>query len=203
MENHQLVNQDSGNVEWFTPRKIVQVASKLMHGIDLDPACSDAAWKYQNHHAIYYHAENGLSREWNGKVWMNHPFARSENRCTYGCRKKICKKRGHHIDEPIPGNEVWINKLVNAHDAGRVEQACCITYASVSEQWFQPLLRYPQFFFCGRVNYIDGTTLQPVKSVTKGSVFTWLFDKKMRTYQEAAYHLQMTFAVANFEGVAK
>jgi len=55
-----------------------------------------------------------------------------------------------------------------------VDQICILTFASLSEQWFRPLLDYPICFFYGRINYIDPDTGEPVKGVTKGSCLTYL-----------------------------
>lgn len=177
MDNHQLINQDSGNTEWWTPKPIIRAAHRIMGGIDLDVACSVAAREYQERHASIISA-NSLAVDWFGKVWMNHPFGRGQN-------------------------EKWINKLTGSVTRRDVEQACCITFASVSERWFQPLLRYPQFFFCGRINYIDPSTLKPVKGVTKGSVFTYLYNPEAMDYETARQALRDAMEIDNIEGVAK
>ena len=176
MESHRLINQDSGNTEWWTPKPIIAVAKDLMGGIDFDPACSGAAFAYHQHCKIYCdHA--GLERAWPGNVWMNHPFGRGQN-------------------------EQWVSKLIASYEEDTTKQACCITFASVSERWFQPLLRYPQFFFCGRINYIDPVTLAPVKGVTKGSVLTWLYPK-WKDYRTALNRFSSVMLDAGFKGIAK
>lgn len=178
MDNHQYINQTSDNTEWWTPKPIVRVASRLMGGIDLDVACSPAAWEYQEWHAESIIPANALSVQWFGKVWMNHPFGRGRN-------------------------QQWVEYLTRFHTQRDVTQACCITFASVSERWFQPLLRFPQFFFCGRVNYIDPATLTPVKGVTKGSVFTYLYDFEQYEYEGARQALRDAMEIDLIEGVAK
>lgn len=178
MDNHQYINKDSGNTEWWTPKPIVAVAKRIMGGIDLDPACSTEAWNYHEKHALVHYSENGINQGWFGRVWMNHPFGRNSN-------------------------SLWINRLNAAYDAGFVQQACCITFASISEKWFQPLLQYPQFFFCGRINYIDPVTLNPIRGVTKGSLFTYLYDRNRFDYELARRTLRDTMELEGFTGVAK
>ena len=202
-ESHQYINQDSGNTEWWTPKAIVRVASKLMGGIDIDPACSSEAWLYHERHAHRYDSQNGIDWQWYGKVWLNHPFSRSEKACESNCTKKICQKRGYCTTDDLPGNEEWIAKLVRHHKNGDIDQACSICFAAVNAEWFEPLKRYPQFFFKGRVHYIDPGTLQPAKQVTKDSVFTWLFDSKEITYHEACQRLERTMLEFGYTGVAK
>jgi len=146
VNNSQLINQDSGNYEYYSPLKIVEAARQVMGRINLDPASSEKANKIVK--ADFYYMQLGLALKWEGNVWLNHPFSR--------------------INNPL-----WIRKLIFEYEAGRTKQACCITYAATSEKWFQPLLNYPQCFLCPRTNYYlpDGTKK---RGVTKGSVVTYL-----------------------------
>lgn len=177
LESHQLVNQDSGNTEWWTPRGIVAVAAELMGGIDLDPACSDEAWTYHTRHAVEYYTSNGLSKPWNGNIFLNHPFGRD-------------------------GNPKWIRAMYNSHLLGHTKQSCNICFAAVNARCFHPLLRFPQFFFAERVHYIDPATLRPARGVTKDSVFTWMYPKSM-TYSKACEILQSTMEKYGYRGWAK
>ena len=148
---HQLINQTSGEIEWFTPIAIIEAATACMGFIDLDPAsCTKANREIVGARRIFTKEDDGLSREWRAKtVWLNHPFGR----------------------ESTPK---WINKLLWQFDVGRFEQACAITYASTSEKWFQPLLKFPQCFIHSRTNYISADTLKPIRGASKGSVVTYL-----------------------------
>lgn len=148
MENHQHINSDSGSDEYYTPQEIIEAARRTMGEIDLDPASSSEANKRVKTLWFFDQHNDGLKAEWRGRVWMNHPFGRTTNR-------------------------PWIKKLVSEYESGRVTEACCITFASTSEEWFRPLLAFPQCYIHGRTNYFlaDGT---PKKGVTKGSVITYL-----------------------------
>jgi len=150
MNNAQLINQDSGNFEYYTPIEYPEAACLVMGSIDLDPASSLKA--NQRIQADYYFAEKGLEKTWFGNVWMNHPFSR--------------------INNPL-----WINKLVSEYENGNVEQACCITFAATSETWFRPLLGYLQCFIHSRTNYYLPNG-EKKKGVTKGSVITYLGDNE-------------------------
>lgn len=177
--NSQLIHADSGNVEWYTPWNIIECARALMGSIDLDPfSCAKANNRPEGRLANEYFIEDGIDADWYGNVWMNHPFGREYN-------------------------EKAIAKIVHEHTRSNpsMDQACCITFASTSERWFKPLLEYPQFFFTGRTNYLDGATMQPVKGVTKGSVITF-FPPRGMTYRDAVSKLHNAF-ITSFEGVAK
>lgn len=148
MNAAQLINQTSGRVEYYTPAAIVDAARRTMGGIDLDPASSPAANATVQAGRIFTAADDGLAHAWFGRVWMNHPFGRTTNR-------------------------PWVSKLVREYRAGRVEQACAITFASTSEAWFQPLFRFPLAFLSPRTNYLLPNG-QPLRGVTKGSVVVYL-----------------------------
>jgi hypothetical protein len=148
MSPHQLINQDSGKTEYYTDPSIVESARRVLGGIDLDPASSPIANKVVQAKKFFTIEDDGLTQNWSGRVWMNHPFQKGVNK-------------------------LWIQKLVKSFEAGDVEAAVCICYASTSEGWFQPLLRFPQCFPPRRTNYFlpDGTKKS---GVTKGSVITYL-----------------------------
>lgn len=178
--NANLVNQSSGDTEYYTPVEWVDLARQLMGGIDLDPASSDIANQTVQAQVFYTEADNGLSHTWRDRVWMNHPFHRGEKACPKKrsrCKKKSCKpgknRRGHHIDHDIPGNSDWINHILHDYQAGHITEAVMICFNSTSESWFWPLLDYPQFYPPGRVHYRkpDG---EIDRNCTKGSVITYL-----------------------------
>lgn len=148
MTSHQLINQTSGDTEYYTPAFIIEAAQRVMGGIDLDPASSEVANQTVRAKTFFTREHDGLSVQWFGRVWMNHPFSRI-------------------------GNPIWINKAVTEYRSNRVETLLCITFAATSEQWFQPLMDFPQCYLCPRTNYSlpDGTLK---RGITKGSVVTYM-----------------------------
>lgn len=186
----QLINQTSGNTEIWTPLRVIRSAQWALGGIDLDPAsCHEANYRrhteglpptmraprcYQVAQRFYSKEQDALLLRWRARsVWMNHPFGEPERACVPNCTKKTCRQRGHHLSKDKPGNPDWINKLIDAYRAGLVGVACCITFASTSEGWFQPLYDFPQCWIHPRLNYVlpDGSIY---RGVTKGSVITYL-----------------------------
>lgn len=188
MDNAQLINQSSGETDFWTPPAIVEAARSLMSGIDLDPATSrECNLKHVKAAHYYDKVHNGLLYPWGTqhtpyRVWLNHPFHAGWKACDEHCKRKTCKKRGFHVYEDIPGNAVWVNKLVDEYSGGRVIEACMICFAATSEAWFQPLLHYPQCFLSPRTNYYlpDGTLYA---GVTKGSVVTY-FGNRLKRFKE-------------------
>lgn len=144
-----LINQTSGDVEYYTDPRILEAARRVMGGIELDPASCYAANENVKADRIFTIADDGLKQEWRARtVWLNWPFGRVQN-------------------------PLWVRKLNDEWARCNYQQLCCITYACTSELWFQPLLRRLQCFLSPRTNYYlpDGTIK---KGVTKGSVVTYL-----------------------------
>lgn len=189
MESHQLVNQSSGNYELYTPPEITAAVRAMFGVIDLDPASSEIANKAVQAKQYFTEEDDGLTKEWFGNVWLNHPFGKYEKACSKNCKKKICERRGYHLLKDFPGNNAWINKLAESYESGQVEQALNIVFCSTSETWFKPLLKYPQCFIDGRTNFVnpDGTVNG---AATKGCVITYLgedvdsFAKHFRQFGE-------------------
>lgn len=172
--NAQYINQDSGNVEYYTSPIVTAAVRACLSGIELDPASSPQANKMVMAQRIFTEKDDGLSKPWIARsLFMNHPFHRGWTACTDSCTRKTCKKRGYHIYHDIPSNLDWTTKLVDEYMSGNVSEAICITFANTSETWFRKLSPYPQCFPHGRLNYHnpDGSIC---KGVTKGSVITYL-----------------------------
>lgn len=148
MDAHQLINQTSGDFEYYTDPKIIDAARRVMGWIDLDPASSAMANSRVGSEWFHTAETDGLLHDWHGRIWMNHPFGRREN-------------------------PLWVGKLLKEYESGHIVHACCITFAATSEQWFQPLMRFPQCYLSPRTNYYlpDGSLK---KGVTKGSVVTYM-----------------------------
>lgn len=136
MEKHQFIQQDSGVSEWYTPSPIIEAARRVMRGIDLDPASSAAANETVQAASFFSTADDGLSRPWRGRVWLNPPFAE---------------------------NARFIAKLVAEYEAGNVTEACCLTFASLDTEWARLLLRFPRWHPVGRVAFVPGWESRPAE----------------------------------------
>ena len=192
MNSAQFINQSTGNWEWLTPLPIIERVQSLYGGrIDLDPATTAAANRTRIKAVQFYTRpdwpvigdigglplldtsdQGALEQVWQGNIWLNHPFGRTVAACTPGCTKRACIKRGWHTSAGLPGSAEWINHLVDNYQSGAIRQAVTITFASTSESWFWPLLRYPRTWINGRIHYDrpDGGR----SSSPRGSVLTYL-----------------------------
>lgn len=171
MNTIEALTQSSGDVEIYTPPNILKAIRQTFdRPIDLDPASCLVANETVQARRFFSKEDNGLSQSWAADtLWLNHPFNRGWVACDEHCQRKTCAKRGFHTPFNIPSNTDWITKLLSEQD--NYGAACCICFASTSEEWFQPLMDFPQCYLSPRTNYRkpDGT---PYKGVLKGSVVT-------------------------------
>lgn len=150
----------SDTPEWYTPKRVIAAVVAAMGGIDLDP-CAEAA-KSVPAKAHLTEAEDGLTRDWAGRVYMNPPYGR-----------------------PIAA---WVDKLVAEYDAGRVTEAVALVPGRIETDWFYAL---DAIWFCnieGRLAFSDHDTAAPFPSVAvylgrEGDAFGEAFVKLGDVYE--------------------
>ncbi len=164
-KNVHIAN-NSGENEWYTPPEYIESARKVMGRIDLDPASSEMANKIIKASKFYTRQDDGLSKFWAGKVWMNPPYAADL------IGKFIAKYAEHARNGDIKEGIVLVN---NATETG----------------WFSVLVNVSSAitFPTGRIRFInkngkpENTPLQgqaflyvgksPDKFIKQFSVFGW------------------------------
>jgi hypothetical protein len=89
----------AGPDDFFTASTVIEPARRAMGGIDLDPASHAIANGVVRAKRFYAAADDGLSREWAGRVWLNPPFSQWR---------------------------AWVPKIVGEWRSGRVEALCVL-----------------------------------------------------------------------------
>ncbi|GCE15306.1 DNA N-6-adenine-methyltransferase [Tengunoibacter tsumagoiensis] len=144
--------------EWYTPARYLQAAREVMGAIDLDPASTELANQTVQAGTYYTREQNGLAFPWEGRVWLNPPFGR---------RQTPGKKTNQGV---------WITKLVQEYQAGRVSEAILLTTGRTDTSWFSPLWDYPICFTDHKVGFFtpsSGKILQECGH-THGTIFVYL-----------------------------
>lgn len=109
------VANNSGNNEWYTPAKYIEMARKVMGGIDLDPATSEIANRTVKAGMIFTAETDGRNKKWHGNVWMNPPYA-----------------------QPLIAD--FADAITSKKLSGEIEQACILVNNATETAWFQRLL---------------------------------------------------------------
>ena len=129
----------TGQEDWHTPDLYLEAARRAMGSIDFDPASSAAAQKRVKAKEYCTRERSGLERDWKGNVWINPPYSAVV----------------------IP---LFADKLLGELDAGRVDQCCWLSNASLDTRWGQRLSKAAQGLALvrGRVKFIapDGKEQQ-------------------------------------------
>jgi phage N-6-adenine-methyltransferase len=102
----------TGEFEWYTPAEYIEAVREALSAIDLDPASSDKAQETVKAASYFTIADDGLSKEWRGRVWLNPPYSRGM------------------ISQ-------FITKLVGDYSSGAVQSAILLTHNYTDSTWFR------------------------------------------------------------------
>jgi len=118
--------EGTGEFERYTPAEYVEAVRQVLGEIDLDPATSKQAQKTVRATEFFTERDNGLDREWHGRVFLNPPY--------------------HRVLAPK-----FINKLIEELTARRVTAAIVLTNNSTDTEWFMQAVRY-----CSAICFTNG-----------------------------------------------
>ena len=148
----------SGNDEWYTPTKYIDMAREVMGGIDLDPASCEFAQKEVRAEAFYTEKDDGLEQQWRGRIWLNPPYSKGL------------------IDK-------FVEKVCAEFVLGGVEQAIVLTHNFTDTGWFHKLMSCATAvcFTKGRVKFYNKEGVG--NSPTSGHVFLY-FGQNVEAFAE-------------------
>jgi ParB family chromosome partitioning protein len=109
------VSQATGNTEWYTPPEYIEAARKVLGAIDLDPASTVEANKVIKAERFFTVENDGLNKNWKGRVWLNPPYASSL--IAYFVQKLSVHYAKNEVTEAIvlvnnATETIWFNTLI-------------------------------------------------------------------------------------------
>jgi hypothetical protein len=114
------VAQNSGNHEWYTPESYIKAATAVMGKIDIDPASTEIANIVVKAKQIYTSADDGLTKNWSGKIWLNPPYS-SELISSFCDKLRVHFESGDVTEAIVLVNNAtetaWFNKLISIASA--------------------------------------------------------------------------------------
>lgn len=108
--------------EWYTPREIIEDILKLFGVIDLDPCSNNHEEPNVPANKHFTKADDGLSKEWHGRVYMNPPYGREIG--------------------------AWIEKLIQEYLDGHITEFVALVPARIDTEWFRKIAGFPAMW-CG------------------------------------------------------
>lgn len=139
------VRHSSETNEHYTPSAFTEAMREMVGGIDLDPASCAAANTLVQATSIFTAEDNGFTRKWAGRVWLNPPGGKCDRNGVSvtsedagvdrrGRREKAwsCVRGawcGHAHDHIQSSQRAWWQKLVREWQSGRVAAAVFLSFS--------------------------------------------------------------------------
>jgi DNA N-6-adenine-methyltransferase (Dam)/T5orf172 domain len=110
--------------DFYTHHDIIAAARETMGEIDLDPASCNEANRVVRAAEFYGFQENGLIRQWWGRVWLNPPFGK--------------------------WGEGWAQKAAHEWASGTIDQMCLLASTrAITAQGFLPIKQHADAIWIG------------------------------------------------------
>lgn len=148
------VSANSGENEWYTPPEYIEAAREVMGSIDLDPASCDVAQEKVKAKRFFTVDDDGLSKKWNGNVWLNPPYGKD-----------------------VIG--LFAAKVVD--ESRRFDQAVVLVNNATDTAWFHQLASVASAvcFIRGRVKFLDKSG-KPANTPVQGQAVMYIGGDAMK-----------------------
>lgn len=151
----------SANDAWRTPFKYIDAARQVMGTIYLDPASSVQANEFIKAENFFTKEEDGLSHLWEGKVWCNPPYGKTNGKSNQG---------------------LFAHKLLKSYQDGLVNEGIILLNLYFGYEWFTPLRELPMCFVDHRIAFINPDTDEAGDEAKASSVFIYVGNKPNRFF---------------------
>jgi DNA N-6-adenine-methyltransferase (Dam) len=124
---------DRDSDELYTPPDFLESVYACLGEIDLDPCSNSLEEPNVRAKSHYTRAIDGLGfqRIWAGKIFMNPPYSAPRD---------------------------WVERLLEEHSVGEVDEAICLLPVDPSTGWWQALRDHPVCLISRRLHFVGGTS---------------------------------------------
>lgn len=145
-----VTRSDNDGDSWGTPPEWIALARAVMGDIDLDPASNRDAQKVVVAKKYFTKDDDGLTKKWGGRVWMNPPYS-----------------------QPLVTQ--FAEKLVAEIESGEVDQACVLVNNATDTKFLQLMLSRcsAALFPRGRVPFLVPESGEQLTGTRQGQVFLY------------------------------
>lgn len=162
IDDTEAANYSSEDVEWYTPSEYIETVRAVLGTIDLDPASCSFANQIVGAVNIFTAADDALTREWHGSVFLNPPY-------------------GVKDGDSLAG--VFCAKAIAEYQSGRAEAAIILVNSVHAQKWQAPLYEYPICFVDHRIAFMSSDG-QVNKSPTFMNMFAYLGKNRQKFAEE-------------------
>lgn len=151
----------SGSKEWYTPKEYIDSVYEVLSEIDLDPASCKEANQTIKAQKFYTKEDDGLSKPWMGKVFLNPPYGN---------------------DGPP-----FVEKLIQEYKTENITEFILLVNSRATDaEWFQPLY---DGFICFTDHRIDFDSPEEKNtSSTHGSCFVYFGHNEKKFAESFSKH---------------
>jgi hypothetical protein len=177
----QAANFSSASVEWFTPAYCLEAVREVLGEIELDPASSPEANSVVRAAQIFTKKDDGLAREWFGRVFLNPPYGLIDGESLASA---------------------FCNKAVVEFAAGNVVECIILVNSLHSQKWQAPLYDHLICFVDHRIKFVSGDG-EENKNPTFQNVFVYLGDREHRfaeVFSRLGYVMRKVEVAKDYDG---
>lgn len=135
----------TGEEAWYTPARYIEAVKKVMGGVDLDPASHDFAQEIVGAAEYFTKKENGLERQWHGRVFLNPPYQ-------------------------MPEIRKFVEKICLEYSDGNISEGILLTNNNTDTSWWHLAAKVACTLCCteGRISFYneDGESSSPTNGQT-------------------------------------
>jgi hypothetical protein len=158
-EMWQSASFSSESNEWYTPTRYLEAVRQVLGQIDLDPASSAQANVVVRAAKIFTKEDDGLGRDWFGRVFMNPPYGRMGDGSSLA--------------------SAFCMKAIEQFSAGNIEAGIILVNSSHSQSWQAPLYKHAVCFVDHRIHFVSADG-EENENPTFQNIFVYLGNERTR-----------------------